>query len=245
MKKDMDFADPNPQKSYPKFKDHLVFGIFLLFLASSCSKTSEFTSAFGNTHDRIWIGKEYLSVPLEDWKVENGRVHCIGTVPNSRVNLLTHLLKPEPGNFEASVRVNLLEKGNMNGSAGLLLGAFDHEDSDVRAACFFGEGVNPKPGRDQFPGWPHKISQFDNLGMNADNVLPQFNINKTNQLIQIINEKTGQPEQVFRIHGNSVQPRLFNTGTFTVKIGENENVKELKGIKTEKNKNIEKINLEF
>ncbi len=121
---------------------HLVtIIIVLLFAATSCTKKAEFKASFDNTHDRIWVGKDFWSIPLEDWKVENGLLHCIGTVPESRVNLLTHVLSPEAGDFEFSTRLFLADKGSNPGSGGVIVGIFDEEDPDVKAACYFGKGV--------------------------------------------------------------------------------------------------------
>jgi len=117
-----------------------LFIVLSILFSCSTNKTS-FTADFDNTNDRIWIGKEFWSVPLEDWKVEDGKLHCTGVVPNSRVNLLTRVISPDDGQFQASVRVSLEEKGEIPGSAGLIIGAFDAEDPDVRAACYFGEGI--------------------------------------------------------------------------------------------------------
>lgn len=118
--------------------------IIFIFLTAfiSCTKKTEFSANFDNTHDRIWVGKDFWSIPLEDWKVENGQLHCVGTVPQSRVNLLTQVLSPGAGDFEASVKISLKEEGNVPGSAGLLVGLYDEQDSDVRALCYFGKGVN-------------------------------------------------------------------------------------------------------
>jgi len=117
-----------------------IIAVFLL-AATSCTQKNEFSANFDNTHDRIWVGKDFWSVPLEDWKVENGQLHCVGTVPQSRVNLLTQVLSPGAGEFEASVKISLKEEGNVPGSAGLLVGLYDEEDPDVRALCYFGKGV--------------------------------------------------------------------------------------------------------
>jgi len=113
----------------------------VLSLICSCSGNSEFIANFDNIHDRIWVGRDFWSIPLEDWKIENGALHCIGTVPNSRVNLLTHVLSPQAGDFTASVTVSLIDKGGLPGSAGMLVGIHDREDPDVRAACYFGGGI--------------------------------------------------------------------------------------------------------
>ena len=113
-----------------------------LFLLASCSEKQTFIANFDNTNDRVWVGKNFWSIPLEDWKVEDGKLHCIGEVPQSRVNLLTHVLSPEAGNFKVSAEISLADEGEVPGAAGFLLGAFDEEDPDVRAACYFGGGIN-------------------------------------------------------------------------------------------------------
>ncbi len=117
-----------------------ILAVFVLSF-TSCTKKSEFSANFDNTHDRIWVGKDFWSIPLEDWKVENGVLHCSGSVPDSRVNLLTHVLSPEEGNFQASAKIMLTEKGDIPGSAGFLIGVHDDEDPDIKAACYFGKGI--------------------------------------------------------------------------------------------------------
>lgn len=121
----------------------ITFFFFLFGMAiTSCTHQPEFTADFDNTHDRVWVGKDFWSVPLEDWKVENGRLHCTGTVPQSRVPLLTHVLSAGAGEFEVSVKIGLDREGKIPGSAGLLIGLHDEEDADVRALCYYGKGVH-------------------------------------------------------------------------------------------------------
>jgi alkaline phosphatase D len=119
---------------------NIILTVFL-FTVTSCSPKPAFIAEFDNTHDRVWVGKDFWSIPLEDWKVENGKLHCIGSVPESRVNLLTRVLSPGRGNFGVSVKVGLTSEGDTPGSAGLLVGVHDREDPDVRAACYFGKGI--------------------------------------------------------------------------------------------------------
>ncbi|WP_286860711.1 alkaline phosphatase D family protein [Proteiniphilum sp. UBA5510] len=122
-----------------KFKSLLIFVVSLTLV--SCSKKNEFSANFENINNRIWIGKEFWSIPLEDWKIEDGKMQCIGSVPQSRVNLLTHILSDETGEFEASVKVGLIKANNIPGSAGLILGIYDEEDADVKSLCYFGKGI--------------------------------------------------------------------------------------------------------
>jgi alkaline phosphatase D len=122
-------------------KAHAVISLLFLLSITSCTDQSNYFDNFNNTYDRIWIGKDYWSIPLEDWKVEDGKLHCAGIVPQARVNLLTHVLSPNEGDFEASVIIGLSNKGSIPGSAGFLIGLTDEEDPDVRAACYFGKGI--------------------------------------------------------------------------------------------------------
>ncbi len=116
--------------------------LLLIILTVSCNTNkNSFTADFDNINDRVWIGKDFWSVPLEDWKVENGKLYCNASIPESRVNLLTHLLSDTDGDFQLTSKIMLAEKGDVPGSAGLLIGMHDTEDPDVRAACYFGGGI--------------------------------------------------------------------------------------------------------
>lgn len=119
----------------------LTISLATIMFATSCTKQNQFSTNFDNTNNRIWVGKDFWTIPLEDWKVEDGKLFCTGEVPNSRVNLLTHVISPEAGDFQVSVKIMLTEKGDVPGSAGFLIGAHDEEDTDVRAACYFGGGI--------------------------------------------------------------------------------------------------------
>jgi len=132
-------------------------------------------------------------------------------------------------------------------SSGFGFVTFDTEARTINidAFRFKADVVNPNPVRDEFPGWPLKISQFDNLGMGANNILPEISVNMADQVIEIINEKTGELVNAYRMKGSSVQPKLFEKGTFTVKIGEDDNIKEVKGLKTKVGENSEKISIEI
>ena len=122
-------------------KAQVVIFLVILLSITSCTNQTIFFENFNNTNDRIWIGKDYWAIPLEDWKVEDGKLHCAGHEPQARVNLLTHVLSESEGEFEASVIISLTGKGSQPGSAGFLIGIEDEEDPDVRAACYFGKGI--------------------------------------------------------------------------------------------------------
>ena len=79
---------------------------------------------------------------------------------------------------------------------------------------------NLKPS-DQFPGWPKRISALDNYGRKAEGYLPTFHLKKgANPVIQVINEQTNEIVYTVRIPGNSWQPKVFEQGKYTVRIGD-------------------------
>lgn len=104
----------------------------------------DFQDDFFNSVDRVWIGEKYWSIPMEDWQVKAGRIECIGSVPNSRVNLLTTILKGGDGDFNVTTELGLLDTYNgsrRTGSAGFTVGIKDEIDPDVKAACYYGKGI--------------------------------------------------------------------------------------------------------
>ena len=122
-------------------KVKVVTSLLILLSVASCTNPAVFFDNFNQINNRIWIGSDYWSIPIEDWRVEEGKLYVNGNVPQSRVNLLTHVLSSSTGEFEASVIINLTDEGTAPGSAGFLIGVSDKEDPDVRAACYFGKGI--------------------------------------------------------------------------------------------------------
>lgn len=114
-----------------------VLGLVGLFGATTRSHAEIFTSHWQETVDRVWIGPEYWANPMEDWRIEQGRMECVTPLPGRNVQLLTHQLSGE-GAFTLSVRCGLV--AGKNGSVGFELGIHD-EIVDYRGNCFFGSGV--------------------------------------------------------------------------------------------------------
>lgn len=124
------------------FKKYCLFFFFTSFVLMSYSeKGSKSYRADFETADRTWIGKDFCSIPLEDWQVKNGRVECFGKRSNMRVNVLTAFIKEGEGDVSVSVRMGLLKAGRP-ATAGLRLGIWDEEDQDVRALCYHGRGLD-------------------------------------------------------------------------------------------------------
>jgi hypothetical protein len=120
----------------------IVLSLLLLFLSACKSeRENEFSDDFNQVNDRIWIGKNYWAVPLENWQIKNGRIESDGALPKMRVNLLTQLLKSQ-GNLKISLDIGRLNKNKTEGMAGLSLGIKDKTDNDIRSLCYFGRGIN-------------------------------------------------------------------------------------------------------
>ena len=72
----------------------------------------------------------------------------------------------------------------------------------------------------QYPGWPKTIAMEENYGRAATAYLPTIEIaGGTNPVLQVIEEAQGELLYALRIHGTSYQPRVFSGGTYTIRIG--------------------------
>jgi len=69
----------------------LIFFIILAIFVC-CVNADTFKSNWQKTFDRVWIGLQYWSNPLQDWRIDNGELECITSAPNRNVHLLTHQL---------------------------------------------------------------------------------------------------------------------------------------------------------
>ena len=115
--------------------------LLIVFQASHHGSAAEFASTFDNTYDRIWIGEDYWANPMEDWRIENGRLECVRGGENRNIHLLTGELTKEKGEFNMSVRIGRIDKGKRKGSAGFAIGVRDRETSDYRSNLLFGDGL--------------------------------------------------------------------------------------------------------
>jgi len=83
---------------------------------------------------------------------------------------------------------------------------------------------------------------INNVAPTGNDVLS--NIGQTNNWVGW-NEKTGELVQIYRIKGTLVQPRLYESGTFTVMIGEEDKEVAITGLNTRVGGNEEKIAVEI
>ena len=82
------------------------------------------------------------------------------------------------------------------------------------------------------------LHQLDNYGRKAQAHLPTLEINKPDQVVQIINEFTKEVVYTLRIQEKPFRPKVFATGTYTIKWarenqGRSSEVKSLTGDKSD------------
>ncbi len=81
--------------------------------------------------------------------------------------------------------------------------------------------ADPTKGEKPYKGWPITVSQEDNYGRKAVAYLPQLKITgMENPVVQVINEQNGEIEYSIRIKGDKWQPKVFEKGSYTIKVGD-------------------------
>ena len=83
-----------------------------------------FRSTWDRTLNRVWLGPEYWSNPLQDWQVTGGRIECVNAAADRNVHLLTRQLSSRSGTLELHVRIGRAGGGPLagKGSAGFRIG---------------------------------------------------------------------------------------------------------------------------
>lgn len=94
--------------------------------------------------ERPWIGPEFWSNPLQDWRLRNGRIECFVAGGDRNVFLLTHEVSDQTGTLSMRVKLGRLEEDTaplQAGFAGFRLGIRGHFD-DYRDGALYGVGLN-------------------------------------------------------------------------------------------------------
>lgn len=125
-----------------KLTKHLLPLALALIFFSSCQKGDvSVTYDFDKIGNRVWAGEDFWTVPLEDWSIINGRVEYSGKGQQATFSVLPYEMKGENGRFRISLSMGILKKGENDGAVGLKIGSAANEDSDIRAAIFYGDGI--------------------------------------------------------------------------------------------------------
>jgi alkaline phosphatase D len=125
-----------------KFKAaYFIIPVIITFLA--CNRADlETLYSFDEVPDRVWVGEDFWTVPLEGWHVSKGRVECLSHLRHATLSNLTHVLEESNAPFTVRFDMGLIEKGDYDGSSGIIIGSEAPEEKDVRAAVYFGQGIN-------------------------------------------------------------------------------------------------------
>ncbi len=77
------------------------------------------------------------------------------------------------------------------------------------------------PATKQYSGWPRTIDQLDNYARQPVGYLPTIRVNgMTNPVVQVIDEANDEIVYTLRIKGTSFRPKIFKTGKYTIKVGQ-------------------------
>ena len=96
---------------------------------------------------------------------------------------------------------------------------------------------NAKP----YAGWPFTFNQIENYGRKALAHLPKLEVNLPNQVVQVIEDKTGEVVYTLRIKGKSFRPKVFAKGKYSIRVGEGSSMKTIKGIQAAGGKKVDAI----
>lgn len=104
----------------------------------------EFASRAALCPDRVWLGPEYWSNPLQDWRIRGGRIECTHAAADRNVHLLVRSLGEADGAFSLRVRIARADGtvlGTGGGSAGFRIG-LRGALPDWRHSLIYGRGLD-------------------------------------------------------------------------------------------------------
>jgi hypothetical protein len=125
---------------------------------------------------------------------------------------------------------------------------FNRNTRDIIIECW-PRWVDPaRPDSEQYPGWPIQINQLDMFNQATKAWLPTIKMKAiSNPVIQIVNEANGKVVYSLRIKGNTYQPKVFKSGSYTIRISHPDTGKitEITGLKTSESQQYEILNIDL
>ena len=106
----------------------------------------------------------------------------------------------------------------------------DKKTRDVTFVCWPRNVDVSNKGAKPYPGWPFTFNQLDNYGREAVAYLPSLEINQANQVVQVVEEKSGDVVYTLRIDGKDFRPKVFSKGKYTINVGEGAGRKVIKNV---------------
>jgi hypothetical protein len=133
-------------------------------------------------------------------------------------------------------------------AAGFGVVRFNKKTREITMECWPRNVDITDPDTKQYPGWPRAIKQQDNYGRKAVAYLPTIEVDgMTDPVVQVIDESNDEIAYTLRINGTSFRPKVFKTGKYTVKIGQQgtDKMKTFTGIQSLESDKTEKISAIF
>ena len=116
-------------------------------------------------------------------------------------------------------------------AAGYGLVRFKKATRQITMECWPRQVDVTKPEARQFDGWPMTIRQEDNYARKPMAWLPRLEIKgPADPVVQVINEADDEIVYTLRIKGRSFRPKVFQVGTYTLKVGEGSRQKVIKNV---------------
>ena len=128
----------------PTQQYYILLAAAAVIVSGLVARADTFRSRWPDNVERPWAGKHYWTNPLQDWQLEDGRLHCTVTQPNREAALLTHAISAGGDGFTTSVRLRIREG---DGWAGVCVGAKGDlskwpDLADYRDNAVLGDGLN-------------------------------------------------------------------------------------------------------
>ena len=153
--------------------------------------------------------------PLEPGRNrEEGMPEYLGEFLDGFGNKVTMLAVANPGEMENHDKLTTR-------SAGFGVVKFNKKRREIKIECWPRNVDITDTTVKQYPGWPRTIKQQDNYGRKAVAYLPKVKVSgMTDPVVQVIDEANGEIVYTIRIKGTSLRPKVFRTGKYTIKVGE-------------------------
>lgn len=152
--------------------------------AAEIESEPSFRSLWLQALSRPWPGPDYWSNPLQDWRVQGGRLECFSPGGDRNVYLLTREIAARRGDLALSVRLGKIgNEATTQGFAGFRVG-IKNPMNDYRAAAIYGCGMNVGINADGSLFIGQLNSSAPRLDLSRDLHL-QLNATPTNQGYQV------------------------------------------------------------
>ncbi len=116
-------------------------------------------------------------------------------------------------------------------AAGYGLIGFNKRTREMTLECWPRGCDVTSPECEQYPGWPVTISQEENYGRQPAAYLPTLEfLGREDPVVQVIREDTNEVVYTLRVNGTSYEPRVFEQGLYTVRVGEEDAFEVFEGI---------------